>query len=573
MNLKIISFFFFLFFLSLPAYPYTHSTSLIKWQEYSDQTFLTAKKENKPVFMLITAIWCHWCNVYEEKSLEDKDAAEYINQNYIPIFVDYDKRKDISKQYPASGLPITIILSPAGERLITAPGYIPKERLLGNLKRIAQYPPPSPPPAIGERERREAKEIKKIPNKPDLKKILAGFNDIVLSNYDKTYGGFGSSQKIPYADVLESLLYLYEEEKDKRWLDIVTNSLDHMAGLRQKGDDKRPEPEYLIDLYKNRDRKDWVDKVVELQKKYKLSGLYDRIDGGFFRYAAERDWARPHFEKLLSDNADIIRLYLHAYRISKNEKYKKIAQDSLNYALTTFYNEQDGRFYNSQRSDIVYYYLSEKDRKAVGPPEVDKAAFVVSQSKMIITLLHAADTPPFIPPLLRGDTGGLKDIALSCLQFIYKNMVTENGVLSYYDPAKKEKGLTGQLEDNLWAILAFKEAYLHTKNKEYLDTAETLAQFVVTSLYDKKQGGFYEWRIGEAKGQGSGVKGQGLGEKAYLLNGLAAYTMLELYKLTNKEEYLKTAKETISVILPDKNKPSSPYFQRSAGYLIKGLSK
>ncbi|MBI3354605.1 MAG: thioredoxin domain-containing protein [Nitrospirae bacterium] len=341
----------------------------------------------------------------------------------------------------------------------------------------------------------------------------------------------------------------------------------------QKGNDKRPEPEYLMDLYKNRDRKDWVYKVVELQKKYKLSGLYDRIDGGFFRYAAERDWSRPHFEKLLSDNADIVRLYLHAYRISKNEKYKKIAQDSLNYVLTTFYNEQEARFYNSQRSDIVYYYLSEKDRKAVGSPDVDRAAFAVSQSKMIITLLHAADTPPFIPPLVMGDTGGLKDIAISCLQFIYKNMVTENGVLSYYDPAKKENGLTGQLEDNLWATLAFKEAYLHTKNKEYLDTAETLAQFVVTSLHDKKQGGFYEWRIGEAKGQGSGVKGQGLGEKAYLLNGLAAYTMLELYKLTNKEEYLKTAKETISVFLPDKNKPSSPYFQRSAGYLIKGLSK
>ena len=365
--------------------------------------------------MLITAIWCHWCNVYEEKSLEDKDAAEYINQNYIPIFVDYDKRKDISRQYPASGLPITIILSPAGERLITAPGYIPKERLLENLKKTARSlgDRETEKRGDGETERRRDGETKKRGNgetekrsiekvthlsSKELKKITSGFKEIVLSSYDKTYGGFGSSQKIPYADVLESLLYLYEEEKDKKWLDMVTNSLDHMAGLRQKGDDKRPEPEYLIDLYKNRDRKDWVDKVIELQKKYKLSGLYDRIDGGFFRYSAERDWARPHFEKLLSDNADIIRLYLHAYRISKNEKYKKIAEDSLNYALTTFYNEQDGRFYNSQRSDIVYYYLSEKDRKAVGSPDVDRAAFAVSQSKMIITLLHAADTPPLFPP-------------------------------------------------------------------------------------------------------------------------------------------------------------------------------
>ena len=132
----------------------------------------------------------------------------------------------------------------------------------------------------GETEKRSIEKVTHLSSK-ELKKITSGFKEIVLSSYDKTYGGFGSSQKIPYADVLESLLYLYEEEKDKKWLDMVTNSLDHMAGLRQKGDDKRPEPEYLIDLYKNRDRKDWVDKVIELQKKYKLSGLYDRIDGDF----------------------------------------------------------------------------------------------------------------------------------------------------------------------------------------------------------------------------------------------------------------------------------------------------
>ena len=79
---------------------------------------------------------------------------------------------------------------------------------------------------------------------------------------------------------------------------------------------------------------------------------------------------------------------------------------------------------------------------------------------------------------------------------------------------QKKEGLTGRLRGpNLWAILAFKEAYLHTKNKGYLDTAETLAQFVVINLYhDKKQGGFYEWRIGEAREARVRVKGQGLGE-------------------------------------------------------------
>ncbi|MBI5748973.1 MAG: thioredoxin domain-containing protein [Nitrospinae bacterium] len=572
MRTSIGVFLFLILFLPVSALSYTHSTSLIQWHEYSDGAFAIAKKENKPVFMLITAIWCHWCNVYEEKSLADKDMAGYINKNFIPIFVDYDKRKDISKQYPATGLPVTVILSPKGERLATVAGYIPKERLLQNLKTTVWSfkSGDMQPQAVTEKEteKRSTGEATRFSIR-ELKKIISGFKEIVLSNYDPQYGGFGKSQKIPYADVLEVLLYLYEDEKDKKWLDIVANSLDHMAGLKQKGGDKKPDSAFLLGLYKNREGKDWVDRVVELQKMYKISGIYDKIDGGFFRYATERDWSRPHFEKLLSDNADFIRLYLNAYRITKNDKYKMVAEGSLNYVLKTLYNEKENRFYNSQRSDIVYYYLSEKDRKAVGSPDVDRTAFAISQSKMIITLLHAAGLSAFTSPplvkggeerlLVKGDERGLsdgryKEIALLSLQFIQKNILTEKGVLSYYDPSKKEKGLTGQLEENLWAILAFKEAYLYTKDKNYLNTAETLAQFVVINLYDKKQGGFYEF--------------SSKGERPYLLNGLAAYTMLELYKLTNKAEYLKTAKETIGIFPPDKNKPSSPYFVRGAMYLI-----
>lgn len=127
--------FFVLVFQALQAEGFTHDASLIKWHNYSQETFVLAKKENKPIFMVIAAEWCYACKLYDENTLEAEEVAEFLNENFVSIFVDFDREKEVSGQYVMGGTPTTVVFSPEGEKLIAIPGYIPKEDLLMNLKR------------------------------------------------------------------------------------------------------------------------------------------------------------------------------------------------------------------------------------------------------------------------------------------------------------------------------------------------------------------------------------------------------------------------------------------------------
>ena len=114
---------------------FTHDTSLIKWHAFSQETFELAKKEGRPVFMVIAAEWCHMCKLYEENTLETAEVSEILNENFVNIFVDFDREQEISWQYLVGGTPTTVIFSPEGEKIIAAPGYILKEDLLSSLER------------------------------------------------------------------------------------------------------------------------------------------------------------------------------------------------------------------------------------------------------------------------------------------------------------------------------------------------------------------------------------------------------------------------------------------------------
>ncbi len=577
------------------SYAYTHDTSLIKWHDYNPEAFALAKKEGKPVFMLITAVWCHWCHVYEEKTLETKEVSDYLNKNYIPVFVDYDKRKDIASKYPAAGLPVTVIMSPAGEELASAPGYIPKDRLLTNLDATVKYvkeklPPLTPPlnkggnGGLGEVYEEGIVEVKK----DDLERMQSNFQMVMAANYDAMYGGFGFANKDPFADTLDYMLTIYEETKDKKWLEMVTNTLDYMAGLKQKltpptplltsplsppfkggegevkkggkGGFREIEFSNLLDLYNKRKQEGWLDKVHDLQEKHKIAGLYDEAEGGFFRYATQRDWVIPHYEKMLSENAEIIILYLHAYKITGSAKYKDIAIGSLDYILNTLYDKKESRFYGSQDADEIYYHFTAVERKKVKPPKVDRNSYTRSNSRAVISFLYASE-------VLKDNR--YKEIALKTLDFFEKNMLTKDGASSYFDANKKRGFLNGQLEDNAWLSLAFMEAYHAAKEKKYLDISErTLAKFAVEKLYDEKNGGFFERRSTDRNFYREDELF--LKDKPYDHNGVISYTLLKLHEATKNGDYLKMARDTVGFFLNREINTVSPYFQRVAGKLLKG---
>lgn len=516
------------------VFAYHHDKSQIHWRDYGAAAFEEAKRTGKPIFMLISAIWCYNCHIYMEKTLETKDISAYINENYIPVFVDYDRRKDVARSYPAGGIPITVIIAPTGEELISVPGYIEKEMLMGNLRKTVDYVKHEFKPG----ESKEAGKVQKgtgttLPTAENLKGYLNAFEKMINAEYDTAYGGFGSAQKLVHAEKVMRILELSDNGKKKEWLDKFRNTADHMAGLRQKRvDRKRPSFKELVSL-RERERTA-LEEVDKLQVNDRIVGIYDPVEGGFFRYATKRDWSAPHYEKMLMENSELTALFLEGYRVAKDKRYMEISKKSLDYMLNRLYDDTDGRFLGSQDADEVYYHFTAEERKKVSPPRVDKTSYSTSHARAVVAMLNASVE-------LKDER--YKKAGLKGVSFIEKALLSNEEALSYYDAEKKKGFINGQLEDNAWVVSAFLEAYETTKDKKYLDKAEVLIKFAVERLYDKENGGFFERRSTSREFYREAELF--LNSKPDDLNGLMAYVLLKASKMTGSKDYIKKADETV----------------------------
>lgn len=538
---------------------YTHDTSLIKWREYSSEVFEEAEKEKKPIFMLITAVWCYWCHVYEEKTLETKDVADYINNNYLPVFIDYDRRKDIASKYSAGGLPTTVILMPDGEELVSAPGYIENAQLLSNLEETLAYIQKGYEPKGVEKAEDIYRERRNLA-KEDLQKYMDYFKRFVDDKYDTQFGGFGLREKYMHGKVVDYLLDVYEESGNKEFLDMALKTLDNMAGRAQRqAKSKRPSFNELVRLREDMKQPDWIAKIARLQTDHKITGLFDNVEGGFFRYATRRDWSVPHYEKMLEDQADIIKAYIHAFKITKEPFYKDIAKRSIEYVLKNLYDEKDGRFYGSQDADEIYYHFTLEERKKVHAPRIDRTSYTHTNANMAMTFLYAGE-------VLKEDN--YRKIGSKALDFFVNNAMTDNGILSFYDTQKRKWVLDGQLEDNAWFVLSLLEGYKTTKEKRFIENADALIAFIIKNLYSEMDGGFLERRSTAKKFYRE--KEFVSFKRPYVANGIMAEALIAFYELTKNKEYLEKTKEIMGLFYEDRGiEFQSISFQRVARHLLK----
>ncbi|HJM82485.1 MAG TPA: DUF255 domain-containing protein [Nitrospinota bacterium] len=528
--------------------------SLVEWMEYSEETFKYARNNNKPIFMLVTAAWCFWCTVYETNSLESADVAYYLNNNYVNVFVDFDKRKDIvAGRFSPTGLPYTVILSPTDEPLASRPGYIEKKTLLENLKKTAEYVKTKYKPSTIDEAGQVANKLDFVPTDNDnLDTALLLMQAIVTNNYDKEYGGFGDREKKAHGGSISFLLELYKDTNEQKWLDMATKSLDYVGGAIKAGErsDAKPALSYLIKLHSDREAKGWVKKIGLLQREDKIYGLFDTVDGGFFRYSLQKDWSLPHFEKMLQENAELIEAYLKAYEITGNTRYKELAGAALDYAMNTLYDKL-GYFYGSQAADGVYYHLNSSERKLVSPPSIDKTGYSASNALMLIAMLDAWQT--------LNDTK-YKEVAVKVFDFFIKNMITSEGMLSYYNHKSKKGELDGQLVDNAIFALALLKGYRTLGDLNLLEQAERILKFMQSNLHDSSGGGFVGRKSTSKKYYRTGDHVST--NKPYVGNGIAAYTLLMAHSATGEKEYLQTAKETTGLFLAEYPNASKPWFQR-----------
>ena len=318
--------------LAKEASPYLlqHAHNPVDWWPWSAEALAEAKRRDVPILLSIGYSACHWCHVMERESFEDEDIARLMNEQFVPIKVDREERPDLDQIYQlvvqlmgrSGGWPLTVFLTPAQKPFYGGTYYPPEDRygMPGFPKVLA---------AIAEayRERKgeiaeQADELTKaiaevgrggadrgddyVPA-PDLLERASG---ALLRRFDETHGGFGSRPKFPNTMPLEVVLRRGVLEGDGRAREAVRVTLEAM----------------------------------------RRGGIWDHLGGGFHRYSTDERWLVPHFEKMLYDNALLLRSYVDGVRVFGSPPFASTARDIAAY-LAREMTDPSGAFYATQDAD------------------------------------------------------------------------------------------------------------------------------------------------------------------------------------------------------------------------------
>ena len=300
-----------------------HAHNPVDWHAWNNETLELAKKENKLILISIGYSSCHWCHVMEHESFEDEEVAAIMNQNFINIKVDREERPDIDQIYMNAvqlitgrgGWPLNCIALPDG-RPIWGGTYFPKKNWINALEQLSKLYNEKPEEAIAYAE-----------------KLTQGIKSADLVPFNK------SDEEFTVADINASV------DEWKQYMDF------NLGG--RKGAPKFPMPnnfQFLLRYAVRTNNSDILDYVNTSLISIAYGGIYDQIGGGFARYAVDEKWHVPHFEKMLYDNGQLVSLYSEAYQATKNELYKNIVYQSLEFIERELTNDE-GAFYSSLDAD------------------------------------------------------------------------------------------------------------------------------------------------------------------------------------------------------------------------------
>lgn len=474
-----------------PAFAFMHQTSKVRFLEHSPAVFDQARRDGKPVFMLISAVWCYWCRYFEQHTLHTERVSDYLNRSYLNVFVDYDRRPDLVRKY-VRGIPMIVLFAPDGRARQSFAGALTKEDFLAVLTRVegevrsglAKVPQSEPPapssvppplPVSGE----------------TYRQLVDGVVRYLDEQADTTHGGFGVGGKTPQGRLLEYLLELEAVRRDPGRWKFVERTLDGI-----------------------------------------LRGLYDPVEGGFFHYAMRRDWTDLRYEKMLYVSASLVAVFDVAYGIAGHRRYKDAADGTAAYLLRTLYDAKDGGFYGSQTAVPDYYRLAREGRRTARKPPVNRGKSAASNAEAIVAFLTVSRTTS------RQD---LKAAALRSLEFMRRRFLTDRGVYHLYDTETGQGQLRGQLEANAWAALAFLEGHGVTGKLAHRQAAEQVLQYALAELFDPSRGAFVETNNPDERG----LRGA---ETPLDTNGVMALALLRAHQLTGRAEYLDVARRVLAAL-------------------------
>jgi uncharacterized protein YyaL (SSP411 family) len=469
--------------LSQETSPYLlqHAHNPVDWQPWDDDALAQARNEDKPILLSIGYSACHWCHVMERESFEDPLTARVMNENFVSIKVDREERPDLDSIYMDAvvaltgqgGWPMTVFLKPTGEPFFGGTYFPPEPRHgLPSFKQVLL--------ALNEAWREQRDEIDRSGAKlvehirsgallqqsadPLTGELLAQAQQTLRESFDPEWGGFGRAPKFPPAPVLEFLLRRGEQEMTRR-------TLDGMA----------------------------------------LGGMYDIVGGGFHRYSVDERWLVPHFEKMLYDNALLASVYLHAATKFGEERYRVVADQTLDYVLRElaldgggfasaqdadtdgvegltftwapgegapeelFQPFEDGRFVlRGELDEPTRVRLLEQRAQRKRPQRDDKA--IASWNGLLLAALAQ---------------GGRVEPAVRLAEFLLGPLSTPEGRLHRTWRGGVAKG-TGYLEDYADVSYGLMELHVATGDPRWLREAHRLATLAVELFADDEGGGFFQ---------------------------------------------------------------------------------
>jgi uncharacterized protein len=412
----------------------------IGWRPWSREAFEEARREDRPILLSISAVWCHWCHVMDETTYSDQGVIDLVNSEYVPVRVDNDVRPDINQRYNMGGWPTTAFLTPEGD-ILTGATYLPPDQMRDAAARVASVYRSNKAELMAKtREgRQRAGHVVAASAgtlQPDLVARVLG---ALEQAYDDVHGGFGTEPKFPQTDAIALLAEQAVLRGEPRLMEMARHTLAQMAG----------------------------------------GGTYDHVEGGFFRYSTTRDWSVPHFEKMLEDHGGLIEDLALTWQA-------EILDDATRYLDTVLRDPETGLYAGSQDADEDYYALDAEGRAGREAPYVDRRVYAAWNAALAVAYLRAdllLDRPE-----LRAGSARLLDRLFADL----------------YDPASgmgHTAGVGGQLADQVWALRAATMALGAGLGEVWRTRALELVAHLDGAYGDPELGGYFDHASGEDLGR------------------------------------------------------------------------
>jgi uncharacterized protein YyaL (SSP411 family) len=462
--------------------------------EWGPEAFERARASDRPILLGISAVWCHWCHVMDETTYSDQRVIDVIRDRYVPIRVDTDRRPDVNARYNMGGWPTTVFLSPRGE-ILTGATYVPPDefvRLLEHVASVWQTERADIERRLAERRRSRTAEPPRHPPSGALDaEAVRTIADAIVASYDEEYGGFGSEPKFPHTDALRFLLLLYRRDRaegrtDERLYEVLARTALAMA----------------------------------------RGGMYDHVEGGFFRYSTTRDWSIPHYEKMAEDHAGLVRFYADLYRISGNEQFAQTLRSTLRWLRGVLRNPNSALFGGSQDADETYFVLPLEQRRSREAPFVDRTVYTNWNAALASALVSAAVT-------LDDDT--LLADAQAALDALCAEMLRDDALALHFKAPGQRPAGGPLLADQVALLDALLAVHAATGLVSFLERARRLGDAVIAA-FRRPDGAFVDSIEPEALGNLQ-IAFRPLDQNAYLADAL-----LRLGAILQNERHLETAR-------------------------------